>query len=274
MSKIDEIRELLEKGAKDGDKSEIKDQGAGSDDGTQSASGADPDAGAGQGETGNNDQAASEEAETETQQAEPLKLDALAEKLGKRAADLYETVDIPIGNGQYMRLGELKDLALEGKKALESIDEVRGQADDKHRELMIQRKDVLDLADLVGPQLSPEALDQFKAYRAKQQGREARLLLDALPGWRDPATAKREENSIFAMAAKYGISRPEAEALLNDHRLIKLVRDASLSTQPAQKAAPKPAPRRPADPRRDAYKRGLEAKTKQDKLAAIAQLVG
>ena len=101
------------------------------------------------------------------------------------------------------------------------------------------------------------------------------LLAKVLPTWKDPAVAKREEKSIMQLTSKYGLSQAETEALVTDHRLVKLLRDVAVrgGVNQAMSSTPKAASRAQR-PNNDSYKRAtaLDA-SKQDKLSAITELI-
>jgi hypothetical protein len=199
-----------------------------------------------------------------------IKLQDAAEKLG---VDLYNGLQVPMGNGTHLSLGEVKDLAVRGKKALAEISEIRETADNSHRELMLQRADLMRATELLAPALTPEQQARVEALKTTHNNREISLLLDAMPHWRQAESAQKELGRIQEYAGKYGISAPELEALVQDHRLIKLLRDVAVAV-PKSKAPPKPAGRNTNQTQTDAYKRATApGASKADKIQGIASLL-
>ena len=199
-----------------------------------------------------------------------IKLQDAAEKLG---VDLYNGLQVPMGNGTHLSLGEVKDLAVRGKKALADIANIQETADNSHRELMLQRADLMRATELLAPALTPDQQARVEALKTTHNNREISLLLDAMPHWRQAESAQKELGRIQDFVGKYGISAPELEALVQDHRLVKLLRDIAVAV-PKPKAPPKPAGRNTNQTHTDAYRRATAAgASKADKLQGIASLL-
>jgi hypothetical protein len=216
------------------------------------------------------------EGEGQSDEEKPrLKLADLAGKLGVKARDLYDQVEIPMGGDQVMTLGEIKDLASQGKKALADIASVRETADNQSRELMLQRADLTKAAEMLAPFLKPEQQDHLAALNAKNTEREVKLLMGALPAWKNQDTAKKELGRMHKTVAAYGISASELDALVQDHRLVRLLRDVAMRTEaPGSKAPPKPGGRHTQNKPNEEYQRAkAPGASKADKLAAINSLL-
>jgi hypothetical protein len=187
----------------------------------------------------------------------------IAEKLGTSPRALYESIRVPMQNGEPMTIGELKNAVLNGRNE-------RIAYEDSAAELMYQRRNL----ELIGEALTQEQAQHANGVIAHQQERELRLLVATLPAWKDEKVAKSEQASIMSLTAKYGLSKPETEALVTDHRLVKLLRD--IATRPA---SPPVHSHGTVSPRKhaangDAYKRALGAgASKMDKLSAISELI-
>lgn len=195
---------------------------------------------------------------------------AAAEKLGLTEAELYDRIKVPMGYGEYKTVGEVKDLAI---NAQAKINELSEQADEATRSAMVERAELRATLDLFGATLPPDIKGRINAYMDRHTSREAELLRAAIPSWNDPDTAKRELGELLKLTARYGMSAKETELVAQDHRLVRLLRDAALKTE-QPKPQPKPAGRH-QNTRPDAYKRAqAPGASKADKLAGIAALLG
>lgn len=266
MSKLDEVASMLQAAGITGQEQ------PGADPAPAAAAGEDQDGGQHPddlppGETPDDDLAA------DPAPADLVKLSAVAEKLGLADAELYDKLEIPMGGNQVLTLGEVKDMAIEGKKAMADIANVRETADNQSRELMIERQELYRAAELLAPVLTPKAQEQLEAHKSATNAREIKLLLAALPTWKNQDTAKKELGRMEQLAAKYGISGTELAALVQDHRLVKMVRDVSVLA-PEKKPTPKPGGRHQNKPNTDAYQRAKAAgASKTDKIQGIASLL-
>lgn len=197
-------------------------------------------------------------------------LDEIAAKAGLDAKALYERMEVPIGDGESMTLGALKDLAISGRKAIAEADKLAQDYDDKHTELMVARRELSDLSE----KLSPEDRATLKQINESRSQRELRALVQAIPSWKDKATLDKEQNLIFGLGAKYGIRRAELESLVDDHRMIKLLRDIAVSQARQQNSSQKAAPRPSGAIKHEAVKRATAPDaTRSDKISAINALI-
>ena len=195
----------------------------------------------------------------------------LADKLGTDAADLYRRVLVPGIDGKLMPYGEFKDMAIKGKAAQDEIDTVRAEAAEQGRSLMIERLELNAAADNL--RLTPEQKAHVERQRDLATERETQRLLAAMPGWKNPETAGKEFAKVAAFVGRYGLSQAELEYLVQDHRLVKLLRDVAM-TQPLKAPQPKPAGRGNNLARHNAYEAAKRpGASKQDKLGAITALI-
>ncbi len=103
-----------------------------------------------------------------------------------------------------------------------------------------------------------------------------KLLMGALPAWKNQDTAKKELGRMHKVAAAYGISATELDVLAQDHRLVRLLRDVAMreGTKP-KKLPPQPGGRHTPNKPDDAIRRAqAPGASKADKLAAINKLIG
>ena len=209
--------------------------------------------------------------------AADLLLADLIEKSGRTAAEIYEKLQVPVGEGKTMPLGELKDLALHARHNDEEVEALRGETADKNRELMIQRLELTNTVSFLHDCLTPDLRAAAERNNALHFERESKLLAAAIPAWSNQTTARAEVDKVIALASHYGLSKPESEALLVDHRLVKLLRDTVMGElkMPGapKRPLPKPAARR-SQISTDAIRRAkAPGASKQDKIAGVSALL-
>mgnify|MGYP003504100358 CR=1 FL=1 len=211
MSRLDEVDALLrEEGYVSGPEEEVKevDERSDGDD------------------TGRDEEEASEE---EVEERYTVK--DLASKLETTPAKLYAAMDIKLSDGSTMTLSELKDLAVKGK----SIDTHTEKRDKDYNELMVQRKEINDVFEKLSTEgkLTEDTINKIRESNDKRIASEMKLLMKALPDWENQSIRNKEINQIAEYSRQYGISQQELDALVTDHRLMKLIRDAA--TKPMNK---------------------------------------
>jgi len=217
-------------------------------------------------DTGRDDTAESDEEDQVTEeQVEETRYSVkdLAAKLELTPAQLYNSLDIRLSDGSTMTLSALKDMAIKGK----TIDSHTERRDKDYNELMIQRKEVNDVMSTLQAEgrVTEETINKIRAQNDQRIAAEMQLLIKALPDWENQSTREREVKQITDYSRSYGISPQELDALVTDHRLMKLIRDAA--TKPVSK--PKdiiPVRKAPSTPK-------VTGNSKVDKLAAITALI-
>jgi len=178
-------------------------------------------------------EATSEEAKEETRYS----VKDLAAKLELTPKQLYAAMDVKLSDGSTMTLSELKDLAVKGK----SIDSHTERRDKDYNELMVQRREVETIAQKLANEgkLSEATIQEVKEQYNQRMASEMKLLLKALPDWENQSIRTKEVKQVAEYARQYGISSQELDALVTDHRLMKLIRD--VATKPV-KQSKEPAP--------------------------------
>lgn len=176
-----------------------------------------------------------------------------------------------------MTVGQLKDKVANMHLQEQQIQQ--GQT-----EMMADKRMLADFVDAMG-EIPPEASAVLEQFRQARASREGRLLVEAMPEWKDNNVYLEQRKSMGQLAGRYGFSDDELKGLV-DHRLIKLVRDFSELDKKVKGASkPKPEKRQKAKPpqkNRQSDKDRLDnlinkAKSSQDKSfkqAAIAKLLG
>lgn len=211
------------------------------------------------------DEAVDEGTETEEVQEETrYSVKDLAAKLEVQPKDLYKSLDIKLSDGSTMSLSELKDLAVKGKH----IDEHTVKRDKDANELMVQRKEINDVMELLttSGKVTEDMINKVREQNDMRMASEMKLLLKALPDWESQSVRNKEVKAIGDYARQYGITPTELDALITDHRLMKLIRD--VATKPVSK--PKDiAPIRKAMPKAQV----TSTNNMSDKLNKISELI-
>jgi len=221
--------------------------------------------------------------EQEGQEEKPLTLKELAKELGVDAKSLYE-VEIPIGDGKKLSLGELKDLAKQSDDHRTALEQLRGVETDRSNEVMLARRELATMMQALGDQVDPMAVHAVQEMNSKHLQRETTLMMAAIPEWRDPVHRAADKKEMVDFVGKYGFTESEL-GQVTDHRLVKLLRDmakghaaASAAKQQAQKPpkhnAPSPASKSPSDNLRTLLQRAKAPGSRpSDKAAAIGALL-
>jgi hypothetical protein len=188
----------------------------------------------------------------------------IADRLGTSAKALYENIRIPMQDGDPVSLGELKDMVITGRNE-------RALYEESSADLIGQRRNMETIAEILTPEQRQTANDII----THNQQRELRLLEAVLPTWKDETVAKSEQKRIIELTAKYGLSKPELEALITDHRLVKLLRDVAIRPASAPVHSHGTVSPRKSSTNGDAsYRRGIApGASKADKLSAINALL-
>ena len=220
--------------------------------------------------------------------AEAFTLADLAKELGVDVKDVYD-VEIPLGDGESMTLGELKDRAREVSDIVSERQTVETKRGEMERDLLAARQELeTALAGIDPAALSPELVARARERLAQTVQTESRKLLDALPSWKDPDTQRRDRQAIREYAKGYGFSEAEIDSVF-DARLVLMIKQAAENQERLQEArrraegkvkrnAPgKPTGNRRADPPKSARLRERIAKAKQgtnqDKVSVIGEML-
>lgn len=156
---------------------------------------------------------------------QPVTLKELAENLDVDAKELYD-VEIPLGGGESISLGELKDGHKQAAEVLASKAEFETEKTHKTNELMIARREVEQLVRLGNQNglITPQLLGKLEEIHVSNMTREHKSLIRAIPTWADPAIRKSEFDQVVTVMAEWGFEENE---ILNapDHRQIKFMFD-------------------------------------------------
>jgi hypothetical protein len=201
-------------------------------------------------------------------------LEALAEKLEVDVKDLYETV-VPMGEGESMTIGELKDLAADAGDIVTARAEIQLQRSENENSIMAAKSEIGQVVNMLGGAVTPQVLERAKGELAIMAERERRATIEAIPEWGDSDTHQRDRQAMATRMAEYGYTQADISHV-HDHRLIKFIRDAVKDRETIRNAldSAKRIPRAPGKPGnakdRDKNKAGkLAAALKQAKSGNV-----
>ena len=189
--------------------------------------------------------------------------------------------EIPMPDGfENLSLSSLKDIATNAARSQAEVIE-------KENSMVEERDDISQLLDTLGQYIPRQALPQIKALGDRARLRESKLLLDAIPEWKDPVKKVADGDIMLKLVKTYGVTEKQFNSI-DDHRMLKFIRDVSLDRLALEtarerlvpsKKVKRQRPVRRALARKNATleKTLIEAKASSSqnvKLAAIDQLIG
>jgi hypothetical protein len=160
----------------------------------------------------------------------------LADTLGVKAAELWEGLEVPVGKDAegkpiYANLAQVRDSFTEAqtmKAERQAWDEEKTATELRHMQLRGELDQVLEL---VGPLVTPEVQRVLQNQTARALERERRLLLEAIPAWKDPARFASDRDMIADFFRDtYGVPRVRIESL-SDHVTIRIAYDMARFAQ-------------------------------------------
>lgn len=158
----------------------------------------------------------------------PKNLAALAERLGVKVEELYEIeYSEAAGDGSRSRkLGELKDV-------LAKTDDLDAEELKFHEKRVKSENEVLrareELAYVLEHLPKSQVTESLKQRAAAERDRvekvERARTLRAIPEWTDEETEQADKDGMAEFMAGYGFHTTDVDRV-NDHRLLKLLRDS------------------------------------------------
>lgn len=208
------------------------------------------------------------EADTEADAADDaaVALKDVAERLNLEAADLYD-VEIPLGKGEAVTLGELKDAFKEYGPVKEAQEKIASQKDEYERSIMQTRAELNGILAVIPPELRQSILESGRQYNANWETQQREQALEAMPEWKDPDQLAKDRDAIVDVGAEYGFSAAEMQ-YTNDARTLRMLRDFTrLKAQVAEmNAAAKTKRKAPSAPGKQNTRRLTQRRLK-DALA-------
>lgn len=155
----------------------------------------------------------------------PKALKDLADGLGVALEDLY-SVEVPLGDGKSMTLGDLKHAAQKqddlSVRELQ-LEERRAQLE---AEITQERADLESLVKLLDPKaITPKFVEEVKQRASDEAKREMKATLELIPEWQNADLREKELAGMVDYLKGFGIPPTFLSAMPN-HKLFRLVRDA------------------------------------------------
>ena len=214
----------------------------------------------------------------------------LAEKLGIKPSELFETLKIPVDGGDSMTLGEFKDAGKELRTVRQTQDELAEAKVAHENSVMLQRQQLTAAIGKIPPGLlTQDMVLEVQADHARYVQTERAALIEVRPELNEPAKWSATRTMLIEHLKPYGFHSIEIDGII-DHRLAKYIIDNAERSQriakleldgltpvvPPKAARPTRAPRRPAkiESNRATVERGKRAKSNQDKAREVAKLLG
>ena len=158
------------------------------------------------------------------QEDKPVTVKDLAEKLGVDAKDLYDELQIPLGDDTSITLGQFKDRVKDLRDIDATRQEVTESRDKYERDLMSTRAEINALINVIPPEIRAQVMsaaqDRSKAYEQEQRA----AVLEAIPDWNDSDIRAKDRDRIVAMGSEYGFSEPEI-TYTQDARTLRMLND-------------------------------------------------
>jgi hypothetical protein len=216
---------------------------------------------------------------------EPVTIAGLAEHLGVEPADVYE-LDIPIGDGVTVTLGQLKDEYKQYGPVREATQKIQEDRSNFERSVLATRAELNAIMTQIPEQFRESVINGGRAHQAQWEKEQEKLVLEAIPEWADPVKRATARLQLIEDGAEYGFSEHEI-TFTQDARTLRMLADFSrfkrelMDAKAAAKRVPGAANAPAKSSTEQSSKRRLAqaiAKAKADptiqgKAAVISQLI-
>jgi hypothetical protein len=179
-------------------------------------------------EEGLHDAAEISEAETDDGEgdSQPVTLSELAGHLELDVKDMYD-VQIPMKGGDPVTLGELKDNYQEFGPVAEQRKQVEASKDQYERDVLATRRQIDAMRSVAQtPQqqaMLKQMMDAASTYQEGWAKDQEKLVLEAVPEWKDADERAKDRDAIFALGREYGFSEAEMQ-YTQDARTLKMLK--------------------------------------------------
>lgn len=147
----------------------------------------------------------------------------VSERLGLDVAELYD-VEIPLGKGESVTLGELKDNYKDVGPVQEAKQKLAEERDKYERSIMQTRAELNGILAVIPPELREAVVQSGRQYNSQWETTQREQVLEAIPEWREADQLQKDRDAIVAIGAEYGFSEPEMQ-YTNDARTLRMLRD-------------------------------------------------
>lgn len=147
----------------------------------------------------------------------------LAAKINLEPADLYD-IEVPLGKGETMTLGQLKDQAKEYGSVDEMKQKITAEREDHELAVMRTRSEINGILRAIPEDIRAQVVEAGRAFSTGWEREQREQVIQAIPDWSDPDVLAKDRDSIVAVGAEYGFSKPEME-YTQDARTLRMLRD-------------------------------------------------
>jgi hypothetical protein len=177
---------------------------------------------------------------------EPITVASLAKELGVEAKDIYNELEIPLGEGESVTLGQFKDRVKDLRELDTQRETFSTEKAEQEKGQLRDRALLNTMLELIGPELARPAYqaaqEQLETWQDDQRGQ----ILEAIPEWQDPDALAKDRDSIVGLGQEYGFSEVEMTGVL-DARTVRMLRDFAV-LQNKVKSADLASKKKPALP--------------------------
>lgn len=154
----------------------------------------------------------------------PVTVKELAQKLDLDPADLYNELEIPLGDDESITLGEYKDRV----KELRNLDGERGQVTELRNEyeksLLQTRTELSAILQVIPPEMRDQVLEVAKERSSTYTQEQSQAVLESIPAWKDADKLAEDRAGLVNMGAEYGFSEQEI-TYTQDARTLRMLHD-------------------------------------------------
>lgn len=157
----------------------------------------------------------------------PQTLDELAKGTGLKLEDLYNLA-VPDGSeeGKTHTLSELKDAATKANGLEVRELQMEERSAEREATLTRQETELQELYNLIPKEFkTPELIEKIGSKMEAKVMREREMAMQKIPGWADENTRNQEIQGMVEHLADFGLP-PSYLASVNDHRVLRLIRDS------------------------------------------------
>ena len=230
--------------------------------------------------------AAEESASDDTEgTSELVTLASLAKHLELEPADLYE-VEVPIGEGMTVTLGQLKDDYKEHGPVKEAQVAFKEKTDTWEKQVLQTRSELNSIMSVIPAEMQQQVIQQAKAHQSRWASDQEKMVLEAIPDWADDGKRSVDRTAMVEVAGEFGYSEHDI-AHTQDARALRLLYEfsnmkrevqemkAAAKAKPGKASAPGKATRSNSNQRRlqQLVNKGRQSADPRDKVAAASQLI-
>jgi|GEM_PF-6244534 len=147
----------------------------------------------------------------------------LASHLGTNAQRVYKDLQVPLGNGESLSLGELKDAHQVRETSRSEIAEREVSLQERESAVNAHQQELQAIMGEISPYLTQEAVSAIEAKHASTEARERQSLMEKVPEFKDATKFDAFRDELVEMMSDFGF-QPH-EVVIADHRLLMVGRE-------------------------------------------------